>query len=180
MKNQLNKKQRYFPVRLNPNDTHDVTLRPVSEEEYFDLYRPVWRKRKQMQKTGQCRCPQKFLWRCDGQCDICKYRAAGIELSYERDLMTNGDHYEAPGADPADIYADREILRLLLKRLEELCPEALEVGDLMTDGNGISQRDALERLGLKRSTYRSRLQKAKEQLCREFGVGDIRDLYKKN
>ena len=47
--------------------------------------------------------------------------------------------------------------------LEELCPDALSAGDLMTDG--MSQRDALERLCLMRSTYRSRVQKAAEQLC---------------
>lgn len=172
-----NKKQRYFPVRLNPDDPHDVTLQPVSEEEYFALYRPVWRKQKEMQKNGQCMCPRHLLWKCDGQCDLCAYRAAGIELSFERDMEENGDHHEAPGADPADIYADKEILLQLFKRLEELCPEALDVGDLMTDGDGMSQRDALKQLGITRSTYRSRVQKAEEQLCREFGVRDIRDLY---
>lgn len=172
-----NSKQRFFPVRLNPDDEHDVTLQPVTEEEYFALYRPIWRKRKQLQKTGQCLCPHYYLWKCDGQCDLCEYRAAGIELSLDLDMERNGDHHEAPGADPSAIYADREILRLLLKRLEELCPDALEVGDLMTDGDGMSQRDALEKLDLKRSTYRSRVQKAEEILCREFGVRDIKDLF---
>ncbi len=170
-------KQRFFPVRLNPDDPHDVTLQPVSEQEYFALYRPVWRKQKQMQKTRQCMRPQYLLWKCDGQCDLCEFRAAGIELSLDRDLEENGDHHEALGADPAAIYADREILRQLLKRLDELCPDALDVGDLMTDGDGMSQRDALEQIGLTRSTYRSRVQKAEEQLCREFGVRDIKDLY---
>ncbi len=170
-------KQRFFPVRLNPDDPHDVTLQPVSEQEYFALYRPVWHKQKQMQKTRQCMCPQYLLWKCDGQCDLCEFRAAGIELSLDRDLEENGDHHEALGADPAAIYADREILRQLLKRLDELCPDALDVGDLMTDGDGMSQRDALEQIGLTRSTYRSRVQKAEEQLCREFGVRDIKDLY---
>ncbi len=46
-------KQRFFPVRLNPDDEHDVTLQPVSKEEYFALYRPIWCKQKQMQKTGR-------------------------------------------------------------------------------------------------------------------------------
>ncbi len=168
-------KQRFFPVRLNPDDEHDVTLQPVSKEEYFALYRPIWRKQKQMQKTGQCMCTKKYLWKCDGQCDICEFHAAGTELSFDRDLEDYGDHHEAPGADPAAIYADREILRLLLQRLKELCPDALSVGDLITDG--LSQRDALEQLGLTRSTFRSRLQKAEDMLCREYGVDDIRDLF---
>ena len=168
-------KQRFFPVRLNPDDPHDVTLQPVSEQEYFALYRPVWRKQKQMQKTRQCMCPQYLLWKCDGQCDLCEFRAAGIELSLDWDLEENGDHHEALGADPAAIYADREILRQLLKRLDELCPDALDVGDLVSDG--MSQRDALEHLGLTRSTYRSRVQKAEETLCREYGVDAIRDLF---
>ena len=171
------KKQRFFSVRLNPDDPHDVTLQPVSEQEYFALYRPVWRKQKQMQKTGQCRCRKECLWKCDGQCDLCEFRTAGVELSYDRDLKENGDHHASPCSDPADILGDREILRQLLRRLEELCPDALDVGNLMTEGDGMSQRDALEQLGLTRSTYRSRVQKAEEILCREFGVNDIRDLY---
>lgn len=170
-------KQRFFPVRLNPDDPHDVTLQPVSEEEYFALNRPIWRKRKKLQRSGQCLCPQKYLWTCDGQCDLCAYSAAGIELSLDRDIEENGDHHAAPGADPADICADREIFRLLLKRLKELCPDALSVGDLMTEGDGMSQRDALELLGLTRSTYRSRLQKATELLCKEFGVDSINELF---
>lgn len=168
-------KQRYFPVRLNPDDIHKVTLQPVSEEEYFALYRPIWRKHKALQKSGQCLCRQKYLWKCDGQCDLCEFTAKGDELSLEKDFEDHGDHHAAPGADPAAIYADREILRLLLQRLEELCPDALEVGDLVLDG--MSQRDALEHLGLTRSTYRSRVQKAEEMLCREYGIDDIRDLF---
>lgn len=171
------KKQRYFPVRLNPDNPHDVTLQPVSEQEYFALSRPVWRKRKQMQKSGQCMCPQHLLWACDGECDLCRHRAAGIELSLDKDLEDHGDHHEAVGADPADIYADQQNLRQLLKRLEELCPDALQVGDTMTDGDGLSQRKAIEKLGLNRTTYRSQLEKAKKILCREFGVNDIKDLY---
>ena len=170
-------KQRYFPVRLKPDDVHDVTLQPVTEEEYFTLYRPIWRKQKQMQKTGQCLCRKKYLWKCDGQCDLCEFSAAGIELSLDKDLEDHGDHHEAVGADPADIYADQEILRQLLKRLKELCPDALQVGDAMTDGDGLSQRKAIEKLGLNRTTYRSQLEKATAMLCREFGVDDIRDLY---
>lgn len=171
------KEQRFFPVRLNPDDVHDITLQPVSEEEYFALYRPIWCKRKALQKSGQCLCRRKYLWKCDGQCDLCEFRAAVDELSLDLDLERNGDHHAAPGADPAAIYADQQILRQLLKRLEDLCPDALEVGGLMTDGDGMSQRDALEQLGLKRSTYRSRVQKAEEILCREYGVDDIRDLF---
>ena len=177
MKTSVSVKQRYFPVRLNPDDEHDVTLQPVSEAVYFALYRPIWRKQKAMQKTGQCRCPRHLLWKCDGQCDLCEYRAAGFERSLDWDLEEYGDHYEAIDADPAEIYADHEILCLLVKRLEVLCPEALAVGDLITAGDGISQRGAIEKLGLKRSTFRSKLQKAEEQLRREFDVRDIRDLY---
>ena len=170
-------KQRFFPVRLNPNNPHEISLQPVSEQQYFALYKPIWSKRKKMQKTGQCMCRQHLFWKCDGQCDLCQYRAAGIELSLDGDIEENGDHHEAVGADPADIYADQEILRLLIKRLKELCPDALKVGDLMTDGDGMSQRGAVDQLGLNRSTYRSQLQKVNEEICREFGVHDVKDLY---
>jgi len=169
-------KQRFFPVRLNPEDPSEVTLCPVTEEEYYALYRPVWRKQKEMQKEGRCRCPRKKLWMCDGECDLCRYWDPEQHLSYDEFSAKYGDRLAAPGADPAEIAADQEILRLLLKRLGELCPEALDVGDLMTDGDGMSQREALKQLGLKRSTYRSQVEKAEELLRQEFAGDNIDNL----
>jgi len=169
-------KQHYFPVRLNPEDPYEVTLYPVSEEEYYALYRPVWRMQKEMRKKGQCRCPSKKLWICDGECDLCCYWIPEHHLSYDGFTAKYGDRLTAPDADPAEIAADREILRRLLKRLGELCPEALDVGDLMTDGDGMSQREALKQLGLKRSTYRSQVDKAERLLRQEFADDNIEKL----
>ena len=168
-------KQRFFPVRLNPDDPYDVTLYPVTEEEYFALYRPVWRKRKEMQKARQCRCPKKMLWACDGECDLCRYQVVGREISYDRFVDDYGDHLVALGTDPAEIAADQEIMRLLLKQLGELCPDAIDVGSLVAEG--MSQREALNQLGLKRSTYRSQVQKVEKMLRKEFSIDDIEEIF---
>ena len=47
MKNpkQTNDKQRYYPVR-DPENTHKVTLAPITEEQYRALYPEIWRIRK--------------------------------------------------------------------------------------------------------------------------------------
>ena len=52
--------------------------------------------------------------------------------------------------------------------LKELMPEAITVGQ-MSLYEDMSERKCLEQLNLKRSTYRSQLEKARKQLESEFG-----------
>ena len=91
------------------------------------------------------------------------------------DTYREGDLMPSPDPSPESIAVDRITLHKLLARLGELCPDAVSTGNAMVDQD-ISQRKALEQLGLNRSTYRSQFEKASYQVCREFGVDSVDEL----
>ena len=159
-------KDRYLPMR-DANDPHKVTLVPVSEEVYADVSRETNRIRSRRQYHGQCCCPKQYIWKCDADCDLCEYRAGGDNLSLDYETEMHGDTF-ADTSDTEEIITDQMLMRQLLARLEELMPEALAVGQKIVDED-LSERKVLEELDLKRSTYRSQLEKARKQLESEFG-----------
>ena len=160
-------KERFYPVR-DAQDPNKVTLKPVSEEEYRALYREIWRIRKKEQEHGRCMCPKRDLWKCDADCALCQYHAPGDNLSLDQMEKESGNEAaDLFTRDVADIVTDQEDMRRLIRRLSELMPEAIEVGQRRQAG--LSERQSLEQLDLKRSTYRSQLKKVKEQLIAEFG-----------
>lgn len=73
-------------------------------------------------------------------------------------------------ADPApslkEIICDKAELDQLFARLNELMPEAVEIGRLRQDG--LSDEAISKIIGIKRTTFLSRLKKAKKQLAAEF------------
>ena len=156
----------YYPLR-NPENSRDVTLVEITEEQYRALYPEIWRTQKQERKLGRCLCPASKLWKCDGDCLICPYHTAGCIWSLDQELESLGGHRTSDEADPADIVADQLLLRKLLHRLGELCPEALEVGEQKL--SGLSERSSLEALSLTRTSFRRHLNAAKETLRKEFG-----------
>ena len=79
----------------------------------------------------------------------------------------HGDTF-ADTSDTEEIVTDQILMRQLLERLNELMPEAITVGQMSLDED-LSERKCLEQLNLKRSTYRSQLEKARKQLESEFG-----------
>ncbi|MBR1711131.1 MAG: hypothetical protein IJ719_20270 [Clostridia bacterium] len=179
-----NNKKRLLGFRLDPNNPYRITPQEVSEEVYFALGRPIWRHQKKMQALGRCCLPDlKLLWKCDGDCELCDFKRNGRTLPLNRERENaNGDTYREGDLMPSDeltpeaIAVDRITLDKLLARLTELCPDALAVGSMMTDQD-ISQRKALELLEMNRTTYRSQFEKASRQVCREFGVESIDELF---
>ena len=160
-------KQFYLPMR-DANDPHKVTLIPVSEDVYANITPETNRIRSRRQQHGQCCCPKQYLWKCDGDCDVCEYRAAGDNLSLDYETEMHGDTF-ADTSDSEEIVTDQILMRQLLERLKELMPEAITVGQMSLDED-MSERKCLEQLNLKRSTYRSQLEKVRRQLESEFGI----------
>ena len=156
----------YYPLR-NPDNPKDVTLVEITEAQYRALYPEIWRIQKQERKQGRCVCPVSKLWKCDGDCLICPHHTAGNTWSLDQELEIMGDHRASDDDDPADVVADQLLLEKLLRRLQELCPEALEVGEHKLAG--LSERSSLEALGLTRTSFRRHLKAAKETLQEEFG-----------
>ena len=124
-------KQFYLPMR-DANDPHKVTLIPVSEEVYTNITPETNRIRSRRQYHGQCCCPKQYLWKCDGDCDICEYLAAGDNLSLDYETEMHGDTF-ADTSDTEEIVTDQILMRQLLERLKELMPEAITVGQMSLD-----------------------------------------------
>ncbi|MBO5569057.1 MAG: hypothetical protein J6J41_02940 [Clostridia bacterium] len=177
-------KKRLLGFRLDPNNPYRITPQEVSEEVYFALGRPIWRHQKKMQALGKCGLPGlKWLWKCDGDCEFCDFKRNGRCASLDRERTDDsGDTYREGDLLPSDeptpeaITVDRIMLDKLLGRLAELCPDALAAGSMMVDQD-ISQRKALEMLQMNRTTYRSQFEKACSQVCQEFGVDSIDELF---
>ena len=74
----------YYPLR-NPDNPKDVTLVEITEEQYRALYPEIWRTQKQERKLGRCLCPASKLWKCDGDCLVCPYHAAGSIWSLDQE-----------------------------------------------------------------------------------------------
>ena len=118
-------------------------------------------------------CPRSKWWLCDGMCQDCEYRASGDTISLDAPI-TNEDGDEVTLADTlmdlsslfVSAMCDKEELRQLLARLDELMPEAREIGRLRQKG---WTDDAIGiALKIKRTTFLSRLKKAQEKLASEF------------
>ena len=154
-------------------DKQTKTWFEVSPEEYkqFDTWRTNLRKREQYHH--RCMCPRNKWWLCDGMCDDCEYHAPGDILSLDMptsnddgDEVTLLDMLEDPAASLEEVICDKAELDQLYERLDQLMPEAVEIGRLRQ--KGLTDEAIAKIVGIKRTTFRSRLEKAKAQLAAEY------------
>ena len=154
-------------------DKQTKTWFEVSPEQYdeFDRWRTNLRKREQYH--GRCMCPRNKWWLCDGMCDDCEYHAAGDLLSLDMptsnddgDEVTLLDLLEDPSPSIVDDICDKAELDQLFDRLNDLMPEAVQIG--MLRQQGLSDEAIAKVIGIKRTTFLSRLKKAKKQLATDY------------
>ena len=138
----------------------------VSEEIYYEYYRPIWRTHEHAQRHGQCRCRKSDIWKCDGVCQGCEFYTAGNQISFDGtvdeeegdDLML--ENAIADEVSPLEeIITDMELLDALYEELEHLEPERGQICELLMQ---YSEREAAEMMGIPRSTFKrkwSRVQK---------------------
>lgn len=145
----------------------------VSEEIYRDHTRYYDAFRKRHQTHGQCACPKNKFWLCDGDCCHCEFRRAGdmLSLDYETEdedgnTCTPLDSLEDTHPLVDEIVCDKASLDQLFSRLNELMPEAIQIGQYRQQG--LSDEVIAKLIGIKRTTFRSRLEKAKAQLASEY------------
>ena len=122
---------------------------------------------------GQCVCPKNKFWLCDADCLTCEFRRAGdhISLDYtteneDGDTCSPLDALADTAPSIEDVICDKAELDQLFARLNELMPEAQDIGKLRQ--KGLTDEAIAEVIGIKRTTFRSRLAKAKKQLAAEF------------
>ena len=166
MKNNENSVKRIY-------DKQTKTWFEVSPEQYeeFDRWRTNLRKREQYHH--RCMCPRSKWWLCDGMCQDCEFHAPGDTLSLDMpvsnedgDEVTLLDTLVVTAPTIESVICDKAELDQLFERLNELMPEAVQIGKLRQDG--LSDEAIAEIIGIKRTTFLSRLKKAKEQLAAEF------------
>lgn len=158
-------KKRYFPLRdaINP---HKVTLVEITETQYRALYPEIWATQKREQHHHRCMCTRKYLWKCDGNCDLCEYHAAGDMLSL--DIPTedgNANMYDTiPATAPTmeDVLSDAMLLEQLITRFRELDPDADRIIELL--GDELSDRKIAEQLDRKQRTFADQMKKIRAEL----------------
>ena len=92
----------------------------VSEEIYYEYYRPIWRTRSNAKYRNQCRCRKSDIWKCDGICQGCEFYTAGNQISFDGTVDEEEDDdlmLENAIADEAspleEIITDMELLDAL-------------------------------------------------------------------
>ena len=154
-------------------DKQTKTWFEVTPEHYaeFDQWRT--NKRKREQYHGRCMCPRNKWWLCDGMCDDCEFHAPGDVLSLDKpvsnddgDEVTLLDTLVDPAPSIESVLCDKAELDQLFARLNELMPEAQDIGKLRQ--KGLTDDAIAKVIGIKRTTFRSRLEKAKKQLASEY------------
>ena len=120
------KKEWLYPLR-NPENPSMVELVPVSESFYRAVYPEIWRIMQREIYHGRCGCPQKELWKCDADCQICKYHKTGdlLSLDYEIDLGDGtkeavGSTIIDDGPTPFELLCEKELREALHAEIEKL------------------------------------------------------------
>ncbi len=165
MSNKVNQGQYFYPVR-DANDADKVTLIPVSKDFYLNFNREISRKRKRLQRSGECRCPRRMLWKCDGNCDYCRYYTPKEPLSLDAPASDDSsislaDTVAADTPLPEDIVADRELLYALFHELEQLDDRSRRMCAVMP---AVSEREASALLDTPKSSLRYQWSKLVEKL----------------
>ena len=163
---QSNDKQYYIYLRSSRERI------PCTKEEFDAYYRDIDLFRQKQQYRKQCVCPQKKWLECDMDCQTCPFRRNDV-FSLDKPLETaEGEEMSLlesiPDESPliSEIIANKEHLNLLFRRLNEIMPEAIEIGRLRQ--SGLNDSDIAARIGKPRTTLLSRLQKARKILEAEF------------
>ena len=154
-------------------DKQTRTWFEVTPEQFEEYNRWRTRIRKREQYHKRCMCPRSKWWLCDGMCQDCEFHAPGDTLSLEApisnddgDEVTLGETLLDPNSLFESIICDEEELRQLFARLDELMPEARRIGQLRQ--KGLTDEAIAKAIGIKRTTFLSRLKKAREQLEAEY------------
>lgn len=164
---QKNDNQPYIYIR----STHERI--PVTQQEFNDYYRDINAFRKKQQRHGRCVCPERKRLDCDMDCVTCSFQRAGDGLSLDYTIVDDEGNEQAWVDTLADdsplmdeIIADSQQLEQLFIRLKELMPEAIQIGELRLDGH--TDIDIAKRIGIRITTFRSRLDRVKKILAQEF------------
>lgn len=159
--------------------TYSIHLRqtneriPCTEQEFKDYYRDIDAFRKKQQRHGRCVCPTSKHLDCDMDCYTCPFRRQGdlvsldVNISKEDgDEITWVDALEDTAPLIEDLVTQKADLDQLFQRIEELMPQALQIGALRQQG--MTDTAIAEEIGVGRKTFAHRLMRLREVLEKEY------------
>ena len=164
-----NAKKRYFPLR-DPENPFKVTLTPITEVQYRSLYPDIWATQKREQYHGRCMCTKRYLWKCDGQCDLCEYHApdtASLDEPLPDDNGTLVDYIPARNKPTDEVIADRDLLKRCIARFRELDPDADRITKMRFNNPKISDRKIAEALGRPQRTFADQMKRYYTEIHKE-------------
>ena len=138
----------------------------VTEDEYREFYREVDAKRKREQYHHRCYCTKEFLWKCDGDCDICQFHSKGdfVSLYYENEAGMSLVDNIPDDMELEQIVADSALLEELFEKLKALDPDGEKIVKLWMSDPDISDRKIAEQLGRKQRTFANQIKKIRKVL----------------
>lgn len=130
--------------------------------------------RKRQHRRGECTCPRAKWYQCTTDCVTCPFRTTtniSLDGIHSNEGDSYGDEYlfqetKTDYISFEDTFANREECKEILKRVYELMPELIEVGNLRL--LGYTNSKVAERLGTKRTTLDSRIAKIYNIIKKEF------------
>lgn len=142
----------------------------VSKSDYDNYYRDINAYRRRQQEHGRCACPASKRYLCDMDCNNCRYRRAGNEISLDYAISNedgNGarwlDELPDDGSSAQSILEERELLEVLMRRLSELEPDSRQICELLLQDK--SEREIAAIMGIsQQSTINYKKRKAFEIL----------------
>lgn len=157
------KNKYFFPVR-DAVDNDKVTLVPVDKEFYMEANRAISSRRKYLQRHGECCCPRNLIWKCDGDCDRCRYHIQGDVLRLDEPIsedLTLLDTIADDSPLPEELVEDKELLDALFRELGRLDEQSRKMCEVMST---MSERDAAEEMNTPRNTLVYQWNKLKAKL----------------
>ena len=168
-------KQYYIYLRSADPDNRRV---PCTKQQFDDYYRDINAYRRTQMNRGRCVCPRSKWLACDMDCFTCSYHTSG-DLGSLDDNYTDEegnetqwlDRLQEKSPDLQTLHLDDQVsdalyMREILKRLCEIMPQAIEIGRLRQAGN--TDVAISEKIGVKNTTFISRLKKVQKILQEEF------------
>jgi len=162
-----NEKQYYIYIRSLKERV------PVTKEEFDNYYRDINAYRQKEQYHKRCVCPKAKFLDCDMDCATCPYHRPGDHLvldyvSVDEDGNEScwSDNLEDPSPLLEDAVTDGIQLNQLLNRINELMPQAVQIGQVRQ--LGYTEEAIAAEIGVGRKTYAYRLKKLKAAQESEF------------
>ncbi len=158
-------KKRYYPLR-DAKNPYKVSLVEITEAQYRALYPEIWATQKREQYHHRCMCTKKYIWKCDGNCDLCEYHVVGDMLSLDMPSEDgNANMYDSiPDTAPTmeDVISDAILLEQLITKFRELDRDADRIIEMLSDEK--SDRAIAERLGRKQRTFADQMKRYRTEL----------------